>query len=809
MTQEWAKKIEIQQRGHREGRLHFPLYNDLHLPLVVPGLREANFDDSVGFSLPPYAPKGTRDTALAFHFARFGDQEAADALVDPNDTEAKGRIAAAAYERRYPVEWTRLVGLLLHAAQVRLATGDVDGGTELIVLHRQLRDVLDAKARVGPLGVALLTRGYDVLAHAAAAWRADKKTELADQADAALAEWTDRSEPALAVTFGMDRSQVARILRSSGIGRAVAADSPLRALDLLELPFPDENIGAVVAHFDAAQKLSHVRLTYRAGLAEWYPEPSHLAHLIAESTANREDVPASVGLRPCAYRLGGMHCQVRIVTHGAGVGALVDLFAQQDELPAGKLSRDLGGVHLDRSFEQNRLHLTPEQRGEQLVVQQPGALSAIHNPLSVLKLGEAIVEREGTVTPSVRLQYHVDEATLPPLHQIVLPFWSSAGLSRIFGESDTHGGHLALMWDDGHTRYQLQLPYENGHPVELVIADTQAGTHLRERETAAAAFDRAEREARLKAGKPLLRIPRQLDDLELGMSRSQVTQALPSGRAVTKQDFPDGLTATFAGEPAETEAYVVRQIFARFDKNDHAVELRTRYAEGPKAHGAGWMADIERTLRKRAGAPWDAPAPWSAVWAEISSSKGSAIFHGWRDDRSLLTYQRDSSTVEVTLRDCPPEFENGVPLPPLASLPAGPDAYQLGTSREQIVRLAGAANPGAMADGALVLRPNNSDLYDAVLIWFEHDHAARIVARHTPASGARLQPNQWGQALAEAAARAVRTLGWPRRQEVTGRDLLQSVAWHDDQTRIRMFWQENEDGSVHLFTEWKVLLAPR
>src|SRR5262249_22969480 len=134
---------------------------------------------------------GSKDNVVALHLARYGDLEAANGLAEPGNAEISRQIQAAKYEREYPVEWTRLVGLLLHSAQMRLATGDVEGGTELVVLHRQLRAVLDPLAAKGPLGAALLSRGRVTLAQAAAAWRADKKEELATQAQAALADWGD------------------------------------------------------------------------------------------------------------------------------------------------------------------------------------------------------------------------------------------------------------------------------------------------------------------------------------------------------------------------------------------------------------------------------------------------------------------------------------------------------------------------------------------------------------------------------------------------------------------------------------------
>src|SRR5262249_49171703 len=146
-------------QGRREGRLQFTLVPHVRLPLAVPVLREAKYSAKAGISLPPYAPEDLRDSGLALHLARYGDVEAARQLVDPADAATLARIEACRCERNYPVEWTRLTGLMLHVAEVRLANADVDGGTELLVLHRQLRTLLDARAAQGPLGALLLGHG--------------------------------------------------------------------------------------------------------------------------------------------------------------------------------------------------------------------------------------------------------------------------------------------------------------------------------------------------------------------------------------------------------------------------------------------------------------------------------------------------------------------------------------------------------------------------------------------------------------------------------------------------------------------------
>src|SRR5262249_12062727 len=149
------------------------------------------------------------------------------------------------------------------------------------------------------------------------------------------------------------------MLQAVSDGRILAGVNTSRALDLLALPFPDEGIEAIVASFDGSDHLADLTLSYRAGLGEYYPEPVNLGHLFEEYSPAAPDEPAEPGLRRRAYHMAEWLGDVSIVTHGAGVGALVRLTpkGRKGTVP---LSRDFGGVHLDRSFEQNRLGLTPE-----------------------------------------------------------------------------------------------------------------------------------------------------------------------------------------------------------------------------------------------------------------------------------------------------------------------------------------------------------------------------------------------------------------------------------------------------------------
>jgi hypothetical protein len=808
MADEFAAKIQIQEKGRREGQLPFTLIPTLRLPLAVPVLRQAHYSATAGFSLPPYLAEGSKDSALALHLARYGDREAANHLVEQGDADTSRQINEALFERDYPLEWTRLVDLLLHAAQVRLATGDVEGGTELVMLHRQLLGVLEPKAKKGMLGAVLLSRGRETLARAAAAWRTDKREELAVQADAILAEWGDVPSLPIALQLGTPRAQVTRLLRSAGDGRALPALCPTRAFDLWALPFPDEGAEAVIAGFDEAGQLAEVLITYRAGFGEYFPEPDQLAFLLEERPLRGEDGPKATGLRNRTYHLGELNCAVSVVVHGAGVGAFVQLGRSKESGSAGSLARDFGGVHLDRTFEQDRVRLAPEQPGETGLTITGKALAKVRNPLPALKLTQAELRRETghNLVASLVLRYADSGGGPPPLHQVALPLWMAFGLGQMQGVSDQNGGHLALAWQDARTHYTLRLPYDTIQPVELEIRDQQGSGHLAERETAAAAVDRRERQERLEARKPLVRLARYLEQIELGMTRNQVRQTLPPGQAVLKRDVPGGLVVTFRGEPAKTDAAVLRQLFIRFDQTERVVEVRARYVDGPGAgQGTSWMSDLLRSIKKRAGAPSQAPSPWSTIWTDLPPQKPAPLRYHWQDDITFVAYQRDAGSVEIVVRDCSLDPEPGQPLPPSEHLPRGPVNCQLGFKREQLLQQWAVVKPDLTGDGALVLRPPQGSPFDAILVWFDNDQAVRIVARHVPTGTQLTNPTQWAQALTDAWGRELAMLGWPRRQDVVANEVVQSLGWHDDRTRIRMFWQETDTGPPRVFTEWKDL----
>jgi hypothetical protein len=802
LCDEWVAKIRVLEKAHRDTTVSYLLLPELHVPLAVPVLREAKFSPHAGFSLPPYLADGAKDTDLALHLARFGDVEAARKLAQPGDADILRRIDKLSYERNYPVEWARLAGLMLHAAQLRLATGDPEGGTELLVWHRELKTLLGPKAAHGPLGAALLPRGHRALQQAVAAWRLAKQSVLVEQANAALKEWGEMPPPPVSVPLGSTRPEVARLFGARGEGRALALPSMPRVLDVLALPLPDEGVEAVLTFFDGADRLSEVLLVYRARTNDHFPEPSDLAHQLQEALQTTAGVDSASGLRRLTYPLGDVNCEVNIVSRSGAVGGLVRLLGNKAVENPAVLPRDFGAVHFNRSFEQNRLRLTPGERGGKLESDEAAVVGRVTSPPAVLRPALVSLERdaEQDVVQRLTLTYAVEQAT-PPLAKVALPLWAAWGPGHFDAVEDEHGGQLAWVWEDAQTRCTLRVPHAATEAATLEVRDRHEPKDQAQRAAAAAAVDRAERQARFTSGKLLTRLPRYVEfaQLPLGMPRGDALQTLPGGKNVLTRNLPDGVTVIFTGAPPKNTTAMARQLFLRFNAANRLAEVRVRYEDVAQGKGS---KDLLAALKKKGGAPLEAPAPGAVVWSDLTAGKPAAVLSLWQDDATLLTCQRDAGGVEVAVRDCPADQEKGVALPPLEYLPHGPEKCPLGETRDALLRKWKVKEPVTTSDGALVLRPDKGDVYEAFLVWFDMDKVVRVVAQHAQTGTAPAQPAQLAAALSEAWGRDLKTLGWPRRQDLTG-EVVSNLGWNDERTRVRSFWQESEQGPPRIFTEWK------
>lgn len=804
LADEWADRLRVQEKAYREGKTPFVLLPEARLPLVLPIWRQARFSASAGISLPPYLADGAKDGACAVHLARYGDVVAARLLADDS---ARPRIEALQAEKNYPAEWTRLVALMLHGAQYRLAAGDPTGAGEILALHRQLIAILDVKAAAGPLGADLLSRGHFTLTRAAKAWREAKNVALAQQVETALADWGKVPAPTYGLAPGAPRAEAAPVLGTTGQGR-LAVPPLLRGLDLLALPFPNDGIQGVFVFFDSADKFSDVVITYRARLGDTYPEPGQLALRLEDHAPASADGPLAAGVRERTYLIGPLACAVAVLPHCGAAGAWVRFSDPRPGTQATRLDPDFGALHLDATFARNRQVFAPEQSGDLIEVSQRRARATIRDPLHrqewssaeppfVLHDASARREPGSDLLARLTLRYAVERenVTLP---EIARPLWTAYGPGRLAAIESPQESHLGLVWEDAKIRYLLTLPSTGSTLFELQAVDRRGPDQLTERTRAAEAFDQAERQARVQAGKALVRLPRHLEDVALGMTIEQVRQALPARNGTVHVDMPGGLRMVFTGAPAKEAGAVPRELFVRFDPSGKAREVRARYEDGP----AGGVQALLNAIRKRAGAPWEQAAPWGAFWGDLPPRKPAATQYAWQDDLTRLTLQRDAGGAEAVLTDHPLGQPTPMPPRPLEYLARGPDGVSLGEMRGELRRWE-IAPSSARPDGSVALTPAKAGPYDGILVWFDKDRVARIVARHTADGSSPTRAADMSHALKQSWAREGPQLGWPRRQDANAEGLLQSLGWHDDRTRVRLSWQEGSDGTPRLFTEWK------
>jgi hypothetical protein len=814
LVEEWTVTVGKQRdfaRGNVEAVLLLP---QLRPPLVAVGFTEARFSPDAGFSLPPYLKAGQKDAAVALHLARLGDVEAARKLADPADKELLARIEACGGEGNYPIEWTRLVALRLQNAELKLANGETDGATELVQLHRQLRSLLDAKTASGALGAALLPRGRQALTLAAAVWREPRwnKTALAADIDAALADWGTTPDPLPGLLAGAKQSEVVSLLGGEVVGQAVLARTPQtvqRALDLLALPLPSESVRNVIAFLDAQQKLTEVQILYRPKIHELFPQPRHLALALIEHGFKQDDSVAEPGLARQTWTGGGLNYEVVVLTRGNVGGALVRVVKADAAAPQVGFAgdpRDFGAVHLDRSFEQNRLGVAPEQGGPTLAIKDAAKLAAIAQPATSHPLAEALLQREPNedLLAKLTLQWPADQ-NANALEQLAPPLWAAYGPGRLEGREEASGGLFVWTWRNETTRLTLQLPFEDKAP-RLLVQDSRGAEALKARVEAAAAFDRRERQQRLAAGKPRTRLARSIqlpshgiDNLRLGLTRRQVLAALPGSRSFRVEPLADGLNVLFLNEPPAAQPYWPRQLFVRFNADDRVAEIRVRYQETPKATGAKGPRLLDKLQAKPNGAPQELPAPWAGLWTDLPTRK-QPVFYRWFDDVTCLTYQHDRDGSEVVLRDCPPDQPYGVSLSPLIFCRRGVEGCSLGDSQADVRKRWRVTTPLLAANGAEVLALPSKSPYDVLLVWYDKDRVSRLIARHRePASP---KPSEIGATLQRAWGADIDHLGFLRRQDGELGQVLQSYSFHDDATRVRLFAQETEHG-IRLFTEWR------
>jgi hypothetical protein len=660
----------------------------------------------------------------------------------------------------------------------------------------------------------LLPRGKQALTLAAAAWRDPhrNKTALAADIDAALAGWGSAPDPVPALKAGAKSSEVVSLMGGETVDRAVLAHTPSavqRALDLLALPLPSEGASAVAAFLDGKQALTELFVIYRPKLRELFPEPRQLALSLIEHGYKSNEPEAGPGLTRQSWTGGGLSYEVAVLTRGSIGGAMVRV-GKEGEAESGssfaRNPRDFGAVNFDRSFEQNRLNLAPDESGAHLEVKEAAKLTAITQPATKFSLANATLVREqkADLLAKLSLRWPTDQNG-NALSQLALPLWAAFGPARLESAEDVNGGVFFLTWQNETTRLKLHFPFEDKAP-ELLVEDSRGPETLKARVEAATAFDHRERQERLAAGKPqerlarFIRLPSHgIDDLRLGMTRDQVLAILPGARSLRVLPLPDGLNVLVLDEPPAAATYWPRQLFVRFDADKRVVEIRVRYQEGPQTSGSKSPGLLDLLRAKPNGAPESLRATWTGLWTDLPARK-APIFYRWFDDVTSLTYQRDSGGSEVVLRDCPADKPLGVELPPLLFCRLGVDGCVLGDRQSDVRTRWRVHNPLLASNGAEVFAMPANSPYDVLLVWYENDTVSRLIARYRKPTLHKAE--EAGAALQQAWAADFDHLGFIRRQDGALGQVVQSYGFHDDRTRVRLFAQETHEG-IRLFTEWR------
>jgi hypothetical protein len=802
LADEWTETIHKQTESARVNIDSVELLPKLTPPLVVPVFAGAAWSEPAGLSLPPYLKPGDRDGAVALHLARYGDHEAALKLADLGDRTLRTRLDALRGKRNYPLEWSRLVGLVLHSAELRVATGNVDGATQLTLLHEQLTGLLDARAKEGPLGAALLSAGRHALAQAAVAWADPKvnKHALAADVEKVIQGWGKVPRPVLSLPAGASAAEVAAVFGRPVKGPFVVHEPAgvARVLDLLGLPVPPAGAVAAAGFLDGKGGLAEVQVAYRSRIAPTYPTPSHMNYRLAEVGFERKDGSASAVILREVLGAGPVRVVTDRLTRGRSLGALVRV------QPAGKSGaatapRTLGAIDLDRTFETNRLTVAPHEAGPELALTDQATLQGLVRALGTSEPTSAHLTRDADHDLVGSVILHWPAVVNPEAATLLLPaLWARLG-SAPLSEHEDNAGYLSFTWSDGKTQARLQLPYAETSPT-LIVEDARGAGALAERAAAARRGDVDARTGRLKAGNPEVRLPRSpgvvngvsLEGLALGASRAEVEEALVELRTLRKQAIPGGLSLVL-GEPPPEAPWWARQVFVRF-AGERLAELRIRYALGPAKLGPKARTLLATLSAGKAGRPEAVPAEWDGLWGNLSGKK--AVKLRWQDDRTVRTYQGDEGGIEVTWLDRPADQPAGVPLAPLDGVQHGPVAGVVpGAGRAEVVKALG--QPVRKSTPEVFRAPAGP--YESISVWFVDGKAARIAAVHRVRPS---RPEAVPEALAKAWARDVATLGYPRRFEGKRGSVLQSYFWHDDTIRVQLYALSTGDGPV-VFTEWR------
>jgi hypothetical protein len=805
---EWTTTLENDRQAVRHSHDATDLLPRLCPPVRFPVFQEAVYSSDAGFSLPPYLKPGKTDAAVALHLARFGDCEAALKLVPPADEQLKKQVEELRYEKNYPIEWSRLVGLVLSESQLKLAGGDIPAASRLVLVHKQLRDLLDARAAKGPLGEVLLSSGRRALSLAAKAWHepARKMEPLAEDVDAALVEWGSTTGPMPALRPGATWETIAATVAQPLKGKVICIrkrEELARALDLMAYPIPTDALTALTVFLDKQDRLAEIQFTYRSKIEDVYPGPAHLAYHLEEHGATPKSRSVEASLYQQSYVAGGLSFEAWRTNRSNALGGWVRVRDADKPLKSMRAHdlRVVGPIDLERGFEANRLALSPGRPGPSVILTEGAALKKLGEGLSLPVPAGAVMRRESAhdLLAEVRLSWPAEQAARA-LEGLLPALWSAFGNAEMSAAEETKGAFLAFTWKDDRTQAQLVLPFDDKEAI-LTIRDRRSKDSLVQREADARKREESERKARLAAGKPDVRLPRSpgtvndfsLEGLKLGQSKSEAEAVLPTGKSCRRKDFADGVSVVVLSEPLRGSAYWARQIVLRYAE-DKLSEVRLRYQEvGGTRHKGESL--LEQLSAGKAGAPEPIPPSWNGLWTGVPRP-GKLVAVRWQDDLTIRTYQRDAGGSEVILTDR--TVDPGKSQGPLAFVTAGVKGCRVGDAKEVVH--AALKQPVALSGGADVHRQPANSPYEMILVWYAGGKVSRLVAVY------RLRPGTKEEdvtaALGKAWGQDAAGLGALRRQEGERGRVLGSYFWHDDLTRVEAFVQ-NDDQGPRLMMEWR------
>src|SRR5262249_49913491 len=152
-----------------------------------------------------------------------------------------------------------------------------------------------------------------------------------------------------------------------------------------------------------------------------------------------------------------LNYDLTLVPRGSTIGALVRI-TDTKEAPVASLlpadSRDFGAVNFDRSFDQDRLAVAPEQRSSETVtITKVSELRRVAPPAPEAGRTIALPQAQSLqlrrlegfdLLASLSVRWDRGENSLA-LARLAVPLLAAYGAPRFEPAFDTNGGHLALV----------------------------------------------------------------------------------------------------------------------------------------------------------------------------------------------------------------------------------------------------------------------------------------------------------------------------------------------------------------------------